>query len=218
MPKEPKLPSSVQFASFLAYNPRPTTDVGRRSKRVCEAVKTRTASWARARRLGERLRDELGSDLLAKFLGPETTLVPMPGHARMREEGTHWPARELCKALVESGVGARWSPLLERVRTVPKSAWASQEERAALTPQRHFESLRVKSELWDLPQLTVVDDVVTSGKSLLAAVARLQAAYPDACVQAFALIRTMSYEPVEAVKCPAEGVIVLEGEGTKRRP
>ena len=136
----------------------------------------------------------------------------------MREEGTHWPARELCKVLVESGVGARWSPLLERVQTVPKSAWASPEERAALTPRRHFESLRVESELWDLPQLTVVDDVVTSGKSLLAAVARLQAAYPDACVRTFALIRTMSYESVEAVKCPAEGVIVLEGEGTKRRP
>jgi len=181
-------------------------------------VKTRTASWARTHRLGERLRDELGGELLAKFLGPETTLVPMPGHAKMRDAGTHWTARELCKVLVESGVGARWSPLLARVQTVQKSAWATPDERAALTPRRHFESLRVKSELWDLPRLTVVDDVVTSGKSLLAAVARLQLAYPDAQVRGFALIRTMSYEPVEAVKSPVEGVIVLDGEGAKRRP
>ena len=53
---------------------------------------------------------------------------------------------------------------------------------------------------------------------MLAAISLLQQTYPNAAVQGFALIRTMSDEPIRSVTEPASGTISLHGEETRRRP
>ena len=83
---------------------------------------------------------ERGVDLTG-YLGPHTTLVPVPGHALRRDDDL-WPALELCRALVAAGYGHSVEPLLKRSRAVPKSALIrSAADRPS--PIAHLESLRV---------------------------------------------------------------------------
>ncbi len=66
--------------------------------------------------------------------------------------------------------------------------------------------------------ITVVDDVVTRGATLLAAVSRLARAFPQSRVQAFALIRAMSGQEVQRMLSPCTGTIVLSGGECFRDP
>ncbi|MEM1447466.1 MAG: hypothetical protein AAF957_06835 [Planctomycetota bacterium] len=66
--------------------------------------------------------------------------------------------------------------------------------------------------------LTVVDDVITRGATMLAAVARLEETFPSAEVRGFALIRTISDRPIAAVKEPARGTVRVVPWGTRREP
>lgn len=219
MSSESQLPSEVAFASFLVYNPsrvRFPSDLSRKSRTVMRAVKSETASWARKQRLGERLAQEVGEEIREEFLGAETTLVPMPGHAPMKDARAHWSARELCEHFVHSGLGAQWLPLLERAHAVAKSSTSNSDARP--TAQMHFESLRARADLGAGASITVIDDVITRGATMLAAVGRLKQALPGVHVRGFALIRSMSDEPIRAVKEPVVGTVRVVPWGTKREP
>lgn len=221
MSSEPKLPSEIEFASFLAYNPKPQafpSKISAWSRTVCNAVKKDTAAWAKRQNLGVRLRCEVGERIREKFLPSNATLVPVPGHAPMKDPNSHWSCRELCRVFVASGLGSRWIPLVQRAYAVQKSAWATKEERAKLTPAMHYASMDAVHDFTAGSIITVVDDVVTSGGTLLATVARLQAVFPGASIRGFALIRAMSSEAIERVKEPCEGVIRLVPWGARRDP
>lgn len=219
MSSEPKLPSEVEFASFLVYNPRPSefpSDVSAHSRKVCNAVKKETAQWAMKHRLAERMRAELGEEIRLRFLPEHATLVPMPGHAPLKDPKSHWAARELCEAFVGAQLGARWLPLLERIVAVPKAAFSASVERPSA--EEHYQALRARGDLAAGSLITVVGDVVTRGSTLLAGIARLREACPQARVCGFALVRTMSDEPIARVKEPCIGKIKYGPRGTLRRP
>lgn len=59
----------------------------------------------------------------------------------------------------------------------------------------HIDSLRVDDHLPPTEDLPLVDDFVTKGRTLLAAATVLRAAFPNARVKAFALIRTIGLVP-----------------------
>jgi len=216
---EPKLPSEVEFASFLVYNPRPAafpSEVSAQSRKVRNAIKNETAQWAAKHRLGERMRSELGEDIRRKFLPENATLVPMPGHAPLKDPKSHWAPRELCEAFVGAGLGARWLPVLERVHAVPQASRSAAKDRP--NAKTHYESIRATADLVAGSVITVVDDVVTSGAMMLAAIARLREVFPQATVLGFALLRTMSSEPILRVKEPCVGTIKLVSWGAQRQP
>lgn len=45
------------------------------------------------------------------------------------------------------------------------------------------------------PRITIVDNVITEGRTLLATAALLRARFPNAEIRVFALIRTMGLQP-----------------------
>ena len=68
-------------------------------------------------------------------------------------------------------------------------------------------------------RITIVDDVVTKGATLLAAASLVAEAYPDAEVRAFALIRTMGLVPeIDKIVDPVVGTIKLIGSEADRKP
>jgi hypothetical protein len=69
-------------------------------------------------------------------------------------------------------------------------------------------------------RITVVDDVVTKGATLLAAASLLAVAFPDAEIRAFALVRTMGLIPdVDRILDPVLGWIRrTAGSGADRDP
>lgn len=219
MSSESPLPSEVEFGSFLVYNPRPadfTSDVSVLSRRVRDAVKKETTQWATRQRLGERMRAELGAEIREHFLPANATLVPVPGHAPMKDPKSHWAARELCEVFVAAGLGVRWLALLLREIAVPKAAFSQASERPSA--EDHYNSMRAVADLTAGRVVTVVDDVVTRGATMLAAIARLREVLPHARVRGFALIRTMSAEAITKVKEPCSGTIKRVSWGTQREP
>lgn len=115
-----------------------------------------------------------------------------------------------------AGLGARWLPLLVRATTVAKSAASRNEERPSA--ETHYGSFVVRPDLAATACITVVDDVITRGATMLAAIARLAEAYPRATVRGFALLRTQSDDPIDEVKEPVRGTVVRVPWGTKRTP
>jgi hypothetical protein len=68
-------------------------------------------------------------------------------------------------------------------------------------------------------RITVVDDFVTKGNTLLAGASRVAEAFPRATVKAFALIRTLGLQPeIVAIVEPCVGGIRLSGDEAQRTP
>lgn len=84
----------------------------------------------------------------------------------------------------------------------------------------HYDSFRVNPDLDRPRSLTIVDDVVTRGDTLLAAASRVKEGYPDAEFRVFAVVRTMGFvTDIDRIVDPAVGALVLvPGGRVQRRP
>jgi hypothetical protein len=71
----------------------------------------------------------------------------------------------------------------------------------------------------DPAQIILVDDVVTKGRTLLAAALRLREVFPRARIKAFALFRTMGFDAeLDQVADPCVGEIVWRAGDAHRLP
>jgi len=113
---------------------------------------------------------------LAGFFSCDDVLVPVP-RSSTKACGT-WVAADLARALVHEGLGSMAWPGLHRVCAVPKSATAAPGGRP--TVSRHFESFLMERPSIDHESIVLIDDVVTRGRTLLAAAARVREALPHA--------------------------------------
>lgn len=110
----------------------------------------------------ERIAARLTPDLRALFEG--AFLIPVPG-AGLTKPNTVWPARNLADALVGQSLGVSVLAVLKRVQAVRKSAGNT--TRPSL--DTHLGSFAVQGEIRDPSRITLIDDVVTRGTTLLAA-------------------------------------------------
>jgi hypothetical protein len=224
LPKSPaaraavSLLSEVAFAAALVYSPRGSSEVSQNSRRqIRDPLKRGDAELLQA--ITIHLREPLRpTRILLDFLTEDAVLVPVPRSAPLTTKDALWPARLLCQALVAGGMGARIYPCLVRTERVDKSAFAEPGSRP--TAQRHYDTMRVARELLDPPaRITIVDDFVTKGRTMIAAASRVQEAFPDAVVRAFALVRTMGLVPeIERVGDPCVGWVTYDGSEAHREP
>ena len=217
------LPSEIPFASFFVYSPRSVEGeqpeqkvIGEKSRRLVRSIKNEARQFSAKWDLAEYVKANIGDELRELYLGPETLLVPMPGHAPLKDPSSRWTTRELCSDFVAHGLGAAWDPLIKRKHRVTKAAFARAEERP--TARAHFESFLCEPQFGIGQSITVFDDVITRGATMLAAVASLRLAYPGADVRGFALLRTMSGVVLGKLAEPVSGTVKLEGSSTRRRP
>jgi len=147
-------------------------------------------------------RETLAHGSFTAVFGDRVVLVPVPGSAP-RRSGC-WVAWRLAWCLKELGLAAAVWPVLRRRRRVRKSASAPAGERP--TVLEHYASFAIDGALLAAApagrggqvrdsrgslRLLLVDDVITRGRTMLAAAARLREAFPDADIRAFALLRTL---------------------------
>ena len=146
------------------------------------------------------------------YFGADAVVVPVPSHAPL-QEGSLWPAKMIAEALVTRGLADRWTPMLKRAQPVHKAATSP----APRTVQTHLRTMRVQPELpfVDVARILVVDDVVTSGATLFAAVQHIRTCYPKIEVNAFALIRRVDEIPDRPEQClqPCRGTVTLRPDG-----
>jgi predicted amidophosphoribosyltransferase len=126
-------------------------------------------------------------------------------------------AARLAEALLRQGLGRDTWNGLKRIRAVKKSATASPRARPSVA--LHYESFSIEALPHAPHSLVLVDDVVTKGRTLLAAAVRLHEAFPGANIRAFALLRTMGLIPeVRRLLEPWRGVICWRAGDARRNP
>lgn len=204
-----RFPSEIPFASLLVYSVSGSAERSRVSRtRVRDPLKRGE------RRTLERvaLRVDENLDVFPGCFGPDVGLVPMPRSSPIRQEDL-WPSRLICEALVAQNLARSIHNCLTRTREVSKAAVTQGPRR--VTP--HVDSLRLQLEPGLPSRLLIVDDVVTSGSTLLAA-ASLFADLEQ--VRAFAVLRSMGSDEVDSILDPCVGIIRYIGreDRTERRP
>lgn len=205
---------SLAFSSCYVYSPRASGAACEASRQLCERVKASDPGWL-PRYAGFVYRASLCDPQLANLFGGAAVLVPVPGSAPGRLTG--WPASQLAFALREVGLAQQVWKGLRRDSAVTKSATARASERP--TVREHFESLSVERPILAVQKILLVDDVITRGRTLLAAAARLQVRFPHADIRAFALIRTLGFVPrVDQLVETCHGVVRWAGGDARREP
>lgn len=206
--------STLAFASCYVYSPSGAGVVNERSRLLRELLKAGDAHFMLKYAVRVRQQTE-DSSRLAGFFFSDDVLVPVP-RSSPRSRGT-WVAAELAQALVRAGVGSVAWPGLRRICAVRKSATAA--SRARPTVARHYESFEVERVSFGVASLMLIDDVITRGRTLLAAAARLTEAFPGTPVRAFALLRTRGLiRGVEHLLEPCTGEICWNGSDVRRTP
>ncbi len=156
--------------------------------------------------------------LFTGFFDATDVLVPVPGSEPWDSDFVS-VTEHLAVALAREGLGQGAWAGLRRVRAVGKSATAAPGERP--TVAKHYNSFAVEAtdSLAKSQHFVLIDDVVTKGRTLLAAAARLQDAFPGARIRAFALLRTMGLVPeVNRLLDPCVGEIRWRGGDAYRNP
>lgn len=208
---------TVAFASCYVYSPCGSCEVSERS-RVLRAL-LKAGESRLIIKYASRVRQQ-ASELppLSGFFGSTVVLVPVPG-SEPRHSDAMSVTERLAAALVRQGIGRITWAGLHRVRAVGKSATSTPGDRP--TVARHYDSFAVEctDSLSGFRNFILVDDVVTKGRTLLAAAARLQEALPCARIRAFALLRTMGLVPeVNRLIDPCVGEITWRGGDAHRTP
>jgi len=195
---------AIAFASCYVYSPTGASAVCERSRLLRTLLKAGDEAFMI--KYAWRVRQQaMDSPLLSGFFDARDVLVPVPGSAP-RASGRLWAAEHLAGALVAAGLGGNAWPGLHRVRAVQRSATAAPGERPSVN--LHYESFYVEEPSVPPERIVLIDDVVSRGRTLLAAASRVHDTFPRAQVLAFALVRTMGFIPrVEQLLDPCRGEI-----------
>ena len=206
--------SHVTFASCYVYSPRVQEWLAEASRQLCDRVKSSDSLWL-PRYAGFVYRTSLSDRHLAALFPPDAVLTPVPGSARSGE--TPWAALRLAVALSEVGFALHvWTGLRRRF-AVTKSATAPSEDRP--TVHQHYDSLAAMPAANPVHKVVLIDDVITKGRTLLAAAARLRSELPFADIRGFALIRTQGFvRNIEHLAEPCYGVVRWAGGDARREP
>lgn len=221
---------ALPFASCFAYLPGGSGLVCEEGRLLCARLKSADPAWLP--RLAARVwLETVGHGRFAMAFGSRVAFVPVPGSASSQR--AHWVGERLAWCLKEIGLAAAVWPILRRRHTVRKSAFAAPGERP--TVLEHYSSLavervfsvrapvgpcRTSSELpGDRLQVTLVDDVITRGRTLLAAAGRVRDAFPGAEIRAFALLRTLGPdETLRQILDSCEGEVRWVSGDARRHP
>jgi hypothetical protein len=165
----------------------------------------------------QRVNQNLDRSPFRGILRPDVVLVPVP-RSSLSKPGSLWPAEKIAMALRQVGLGASVLPLLKRAKPVEPSSRGG--ERIA---KLHYESMKIALPIpRDLfaprMRIVLVDDIVTSGATLLGAASRLAAAFGSAEIKGFAAVRTMSSPAsFHGLRDPVLGKITLRDNGSCSR-
>lgn len=202
---------------MLVYAPRGASDLSRDSRTVAYDIKN-VREGAIPYAVG-RLLQEMGSgrsaENISAVLGEDVLVVPCPKSTPL-VRGALWPSFEICAELVRHGLARESAAIVERFSAVMKSSTAAPGKRPK--PMDHIRSMRVVEQTDFMPaRITIVDDVITRGATLLGAASHLKHVFPDSDVRLFAMVRTGGAE-VDRILDPVVGEVTYNGHEATRRP
>ena len=191
----------VEYASLFQYSPRGKSAISIKSREVTGTIK--------AGRYSDRFRQGTSKfinenyELFSSFLNPDATLVPAPRSSKI-QEGSLWPALEIVNMLAAFNLGTPASCLIRRNAVKKSSLCYSADERPSIADQ--FDSMYVEDYV-PSANITLVDDVLTLGRTSIAGASRLAEKFPNATIRVFTLMRTMGFVEIDNIRAPINGTI-----------
>lgn len=176
------------------FSPRGITSESRKSQLFRDAIKAGRASEI------QKIIDFLHTldiENVSKIIDKETTLVPIPRSSPIVKDSL-WPSLIIAETLQNNWLGKEVIPYIERILPVKKS---SNNFSAISRPEvkDHYESLRLIDELIFPTKITLVDDILTLGRTAAACALRIKERHPRLQVNLLVLLRTRSFEDEIAV-------------------
>lgn len=173
---------SIEYATLLQYSPNGGSEVSKLSRRWRDAVKGARLEQIRTRVAGA-LADHATE--LAPFLHEGASLVPIPRSSPIRE-GDLWPSLEIANLLASLNLGTV-AICLTRTAPVRKSAYQSTAQ-GRPSIEEHYRSFEATG-LVPSNTITLVDDILTQGRTAVAAASRVAERFPGATVRLFCVLR-----------------------------
>lgn len=205
--------SDLPYGTFANYSPRGTSELSQKSRQACGHIKAGKIELIKS--AIPRIKSE-NAAVLAPFLNGDAVLVPVPRSAPLAD-GALWPAKVIADILADEGLGQEVLPCVRRASAVRKSSSSPGKDRPSV--DEHYESLAVDRELVRPARITLVDDVLTQGRTMIACARHIEEAFPDADIRCFAMIRTQGFVEIEKIVDPSVGVIHYYPSGkTFREP
>jgi predicted amidophosphoribosyltransferase len=206
---------ALEFAASYVYSPGGVCAMSERSRLLRKLLKAGDqdlilkCAWRVHQQAAEL-------PLFAGLFTPRDVLIPVPKSAP-HAPGSMWVAEHLATALVREGLArCAWTGL-HRVRAVRKSATSIAGRRPSVLS--HYDSFAMDDCIEATGRIILVDDIVSKGRTLLAAASRVQESLPSAQVRAFAMVRTMGLVPdVAHLVDPCRGEIRWKAGDAHRSP
>ena len=202
------------FGAPFVYSSKGSSDTSIKSRELRTRIKAQDQGLFH--QIAAHVAELYGQGHFPGFFASDVALVPVPGHAPLAPGATTAPSR-IAQALLRQGLGGAVTPLLERTRSVTKSAYAKGPDRPRA--RYHFDSMAIEQSLLRPTRILLIDDFITRGATLIGAASRIQVELPGVEIQGFALVRSITDDEITSIREPCVGTIELDSEGeTWRRP
>ena len=172
----------LPYATFASYHSSDFSEVGKRAKFFVDQIKRPNEATLK-KALGYVHRH----GVLKDFLNQNQVLVPVPGHAK-RKADSAWPSIYIANTAVSLELGKNVLPCIRRHTAIRKSSLIRLADDRP-TVDEHMQTLKIDAELESPSRITLVDDVMTLGRTSFACALLLHQRWPEADIRFFAMFR-----------------------------
>jgi len=194
--------NEIEFASFSCYSPRGNSSIDIKSRQLIGAIKSaQPHAILSIFKYHKYFKGEF-----KLFFNKETTLIPIP-RSSLLVDGGLWPSFEISKVFIEQGYGDSISTCLKRIKPIIKSSSLYRSDERPLVSDQ-LKTLSVTPEIIHTNSITLIDDVITAGRTAYACAIKINEAYPDKMIRVFSVIRTISNGSIAQIVDPCNGTII----------
>ena len=212
--------SKLEFGSYLTYSPRGQSETAVRSRYWKDCLKNEKGVESppkfMSQLVAERIKKDIDQMPFKHFFNENVSLVPIPKSSLMQQNAL-WVSEKIAKALSKQAFG-NFYPCLKRIKPVQKAAYAVPSNRRPKAIE-HYSSIECQQLIHRPKEIVLIDDIITTGSTLLGCASKLEEIFPDVPIRAFAVIRTISDpDNFKAIESPCVGTITRSGNDTFREP